>query len=44
MNATIDALRLERLDAVLALAVSRLPAERRSMFESFAREAGWRLP
>ena len=38
MNAPTDALRLERLDTVLALAASRLPAERRPMFEGFARE------
>jgi glutamate dehydrogenase len=38
MNAPTDSLRLERLDTVLALAASRLPAERRAMFEGFARE------
>ena len=38
MNAPTDVLRLERLDTVLALAASRLPAERRPMFEGFARE------
>ena len=38
MNAPTDALRLERLDTVLALAASRLPADRRPMFEGFARE------
>src|SRR5438045_3397586 len=38
MNATTDTLRRDRLAAVLALAASRLSAERRPVFEAFARE------
>ena len=38
MNAPTDALRRERIDAVLALAAPACPAERRPMFEGFARE------
>ncbi|MEP7057121.1 MAG: NAD-glutamate dehydrogenase, partial [Caldimonas sp.] len=38
MNASTDALRRERIDAVLALAATRLAAERRPSFEGYARE------
>ncbi|HEV8688973.1 MAG TPA: NAD-glutamate dehydrogenase, partial [Ideonella sp.] len=38
MNATTDTLRRDRLAAVLALSAARLPAERRPVFEAFARE------
>ena len=38
MNASTDALRRERIDAVLALAAARLSAERRPLVERFAGE------
>ena len=43
MSAPTDALRRERLDTVLALAAPHVPAERRPMFEGFAREYFRRL-
>jgi glutamate dehydrogenase len=43
MSAPTDALRRERLDTVLALAAPLVPAERRPMFEGFAREYFRRL-
>ncbi|HJV72468.1 NAD-glutamate dehydrogenase [Ideonella sp.] len=38
MSASTDSLRRDRLAAVLAIAATRLPAERLAMFESYARE------
>ncbi|MGZ5274416.1 MAG: NAD-glutamate dehydrogenase [Caldimonas sp.] len=43
MSAPTDALRRERLETVLALAAPHVPAERRPMFEDFAREYFRRL-
>ena len=43
MSAPPDALRRERLDTVLALAAPHVPAERRPMFDGFAREYFRRL-
>jgi glutamate dehydrogenase len=43
MSAPTDALRRERLETVLALAAPHVPAERRPMFEGFAREYFRRL-
>jgi glutamate dehydrogenase len=43
MSAPTDALRRERLDAVLTLAAPHVPAERRPMFEGFAHEYFRRL-
>ncbi len=38
MTVSTDSLRRDRLDAILALAASRLPEDRLAMFESYARE------